>query len=67
VQLSEPTLASIYVRDATQEFRLRATHAMEQALIAEVIEQKLSLATPGIAARSSGASRCIFRISTRCR
>ncbi len=50
VQLSGTDAGAIYsLDDATQEFRLRATHGMDDELIAEVREQKLSLTTPGIA------------------
>jgi signal transduction histidine kinase len=50
VQLSGTDAGALYAfDDATQEFRLRATHGMDDQLIAEIREQKLSLATPGIA------------------
>jgi signal transduction histidine kinase len=50
MQLSGTEAGAIYVfDDQTQEFRLRATHGMEQAMIAELLEQKISLNNPGIA------------------
>jgi signal transduction histidine kinase len=50
VQLSGTEAGSIYVFDNTaQEFVLRATHGMDQAMIKEFREQKLTLANPYIA------------------
>jgi signal transduction histidine kinase len=50
VQLSGTDAGAIYAfDDATQEFHLRATHGMDDGLIAEIREQTLSLTTPGIA------------------
>jgi signal transduction protein with GAF and PtsI domain len=43
VQLSGTDAGSIYVLDhATQEFVLRATHGMNEEMIAELCEQKLT-------------------------
>jgi signal transduction histidine kinase len=50
VQLSDTDAGSIYVLDhATQEFVLRATHGMNEELIAELREQKLTLSNTYVA------------------
>jgi signal transduction histidine kinase len=50
VQLSNTEAGAIYVFDnPKQEFRLRATHGMDQTMIGELLEQKISLNSPYIA------------------
>src|SRR4029453_29565 len=50
VQLSGTDAGSIYVlEDSTQEFVLRATHGMDEDMIAQLREQKLTLSNKYVA------------------
>jgi signal transduction histidine kinase len=50
-QISNTEAGAIYVFDEIKkEFRLRATHGMEQTMIAELSEYRLDLANPAVAA-----------------